>query len=96
MELPENQDVKYIEAKRKVKEMKGFYIHLFVYVIVNLFLISRNVQQGDNLNDIDNYWTAIFWGIGVLVHAIRVFVPNVILGRDWEERKTRELMDKYK
>ena len=42
MELPENQDVKYIEAKRKVKEMKGFYIHLFVYVIVNLFLISRN------------------------------------------------------
>lgn len=96
MELPENQDVKYMEAKRKVKEMKGFYIHLFVYVIVNLFLISRNVQQGDNLNDIDNYWTAIFWGIGVLVHAIRVFVPNVILGRDWEERKTRELMDKYK
>jgi len=96
MELPENQDVKYIEAKRKVKEMKGFYIHLFVYVIVNLFLISRNVQQGDNLNDIDNYWTAIFWGIAVLVHAIRVFVPNVILGRDWEERKTRELMDKYK
>lgn len=96
MELPENQDVKYMEAKRKVKEMKGFYIHLFVYVIVNLFLISRNVQQGDNLNDMDNYWTAIFWGIGVLVHAIRVFVPNVILGRDWEERKTRELMDKYK
>ena len=96
MELPGNQDVKYMEAKRKVKEMKGFYIHLFVYVIVNLFLISRNVQQGDNLNDIDNYWTAIFWGIGVLVHAIRVFVPNVILGRDWEERKTRELMDKYK
>ena len=96
MELPENQDVNYMEAKRKVKEMKGFYIHLFVYVIVNLFLISRNVQQGDNLNDIDNYWTAIFWGIGVLVHAIRVFVPNVILGRDWEERKTRELMDKYK
>lgn len=96
MELPENTDVKYIEAKKKVKEMKGFYIHLFVYIIVNMFLISRNVQQGDPLNDIDNYWTAIFWGVGVLVHAIRVFVPNVILGRDWEERKTRELMDKYK
>lgn len=96
MELPENSDVKYIEAKKKVKEMKGFYVHLFVYIIVNMFLISRNVQQGDPLNDIDNYWTAIFWGVGVLVHAIRVFVPNVILGRDWEERKTRELMDKYK
>ncbi len=96
MELQNNHDAKYSEAKRKVKELKGFYIHLFVYIIVNLFIISRNVQQGDNLSDIDNYWTAIFWGIGVVGHAMRVFVPNFILGKDWEDRKTRELMDKYK
>lgn len=96
MELQEHNDARYQEAKKKVKEIKGFYIHLFVYLAVNLFLISRNAQQGDNLTDIDNYWTAIFWGIGLLVHAIRVFVPNFILGKDWEERKIRELMDKYK
>ena len=96
MELQNNHDAKYSEAKRKVKELKGFYIHLFVYIIVNLFIISRNVQQGDNLSDIDNYWTAIFWVIGVVGHAMRVFVPNFILGKDWEDRKTRELMDKYK
>jgi len=96
MELPHHQDARYAEAKRKVKDLKGFYIHLFVYIVVNLFIISRNVQQGDNLSEIDNYWTAIFWGIGLLVHAIRVFVPNFILGKEWEERKIRELMDKYK
>lgn len=96
MELHNNHDAAYAKAKRKVKELKGFYIHLFVYIIVNLFLISRNVQQGDNLTDIDNYWTAMFWGIGVVGHAMRVFVPTFILGKDWEERKTRELMDKYK
>lgn len=96
MESQNNHDAKYAEAQKKVKEMKGFYIHLFVYIIVNLFIISRNFQQGDNLADIDNYWTAILWGIGVLVHAIGVFVPNFILGKDWEDRKIRELMDKYK
>mgnify|MGYP003607194643 FL=1 len=59
MESQNSHDAKYAEAQKKVKEMKGFYIHLFVYIIVNLFIISRNFQQGDNLADLDNYWTAI-------------------------------------
>ncbi|WP_332033147.1 2TM domain-containing protein [Kaistella sp.] len=86
----------YREAKRKVKELKEFYIHFFVYIIVNLFLVARNVQGGDSLYDMDNYWTAILWGIGVLAHALSVFVPNFIFGTDWEKKKIRELMDKYK
>jgi len=28
------------------------------------------------------------------VHALNVFGFRAMLGRDWEERKTRELMDK--
>lgn len=89
-------DIKYLEAKRKVKRMKGFYIHAAVYVLVNLFIIAQNIQEDKLLSDMDNYWTAIFWGIGLLAHAASVFVPNFILGNDWEERKTKELMDKYK
>jgi len=48
------------------------------------------------LYDMDNYWTEILWGIGVLAHALSVFVPNFIFGSDWEKKKIRELMDKYK
>jgi hypothetical protein len=44
----------------------------------------------------DNYWTAIFWGIGLLAHGISVFSPNVFFGKDWEEKIIRELMDKNK
>jgi len=87
-------DIRYVEAQKRVKKLKGFYIHATVYVLVNLFLIARNVQQGDSLYDIDIYWTAIFWGIGLLAHAASVFVPNFILGNDWEEKKIRQLMDK--
>lgn len=96
MENYNKSDIKYIEAKRKVKSMKGFYLHATVYVLVNLFIISQNVQEGESLSNMDNYWTAIFWGIGLLGHALSVFLPTFILGKNWEEKKIRELMDKNK
>ncbi len=88
-------DPLYLRAKERVKKMKGFYVHATVYVLVNLFIIAGNVQSGNALSDINIYWTAMLWGAGLLAHAVSVFVPNFFLGRNWEERKTRELMDKY-
>ena len=96
MEDFNSNDRKYQEAKKQVKAIKGFYIHAAVYILVNLFIVAQNVKGGASAGDIDNYWTAIFWGIGLLAHGIGVYVPNFILGRKWEEQKTRELMDKYK
>lgn len=96
MEDLNKPDTRYLEAKRKVKKMKGFYIHALVFILVNLFIISQNIQEGQTLSDMDNYWTAIFWGIGLLVHGVSVFVPHIFLGKDWEEKKIRELMHKYK
>lgn len=96
MHTNNENDIRYLQAKRRVKRMKGFYIHATVYVLVNLFIIAGNTQEGESLLNMDNYWTAIFWGIGILAHGISVFMPNLFLGKDWEERKIRELMDKYK
>ncbi|MGV8914778.1 MAG: 2TM domain-containing protein [Kaistella sp.] len=96
MENYNQNEIKYLEAKKRVKRLKGFYIHATVYILVNLFLIANNVQRGMNFFDINNYWTAIFWGVGLLGHALSVFLPNMIMGKDWEEKKIRELMDKNK
>lgn len=96
MQTNNENDIRYLQAKRRVKRMKGFYIHATVYVLVNLFIIAGNTQEGESILNMDNYWTAIFWGIGLLAHGISVFVPNLFLGKDWEERKIRELMDKYR
>ncbi|MCB4236133.1 2TM domain-containing protein [Kaistella anthropi] len=41
----------------------------------------------------DVYWTAILWGIGLLGHSSSVFL-NLFLGKDWEQNKIRELMEK--
>jgi hypothetical protein len=40
--------------------------------------------------------TAIFWGIGLMAHALSVFLPSMIIGKDWEERKIKQLMEKEK
>ena len=96
MENFNQNEIKYLEAQKRVKTLQGFYIHSAVYLLVNLFIIGQSVQRGSSLSDLDNYWTAIFWGVGFLGHAISVFLPNIIMGKDWEERKIRELMNKNK
>lgn len=96
MENYNQNEIKYLEAQKRVKQLKGFYIHATVYVLVNLFIIADNVKKGMDLSDMNNYWTAIFWGVGLLGHGLSLFLPTFILGKNWEEKKIKELMEKYK
>lgn len=34
------RDEKYLRAKKRVENLKAFYIHLTVYILVNLMLFS--------------------------------------------------------
>ncbi|WP_088322992.1 2TM domain-containing protein [Polaribacter tangerinus] len=96
------EEQSYIRAKKKVKAMKGFYIHLIVFVIVNVFLSALIVfgltKSGDTLaeafNNFGVYSTWIFWGIGLFFHWLGVFGFKSVLGDDWEERKIKELLEK--
>jgi hypothetical protein len=90
---------KYAAAQREVKRLKGFYTHLIVYIAVNImivFLNIRDLNQEESYFKIENFFTAIFWGIGIVVHAFSVFLPNWIMGRNWEDRKIKEFMEKDK
>ena len=89
------QEQKLENARKHVKRIKGFYTHVLVFVLVNVFIIFSNViADGKGFNDIDNYYTALFWGFGLLAHAMSVFAPDFILGNNWEERKIQEYMNK--
>ena len=92
----ENKDqIKYIQAKKRVKQIKGFYIHAAIFVLVNLLLLFLKTTKQDHIT-VDDFWGMGLWGIGLLAHGFTVFLPNFFLGNDWEERKIRELMDKNK
>ena len=93
----ENQ--KYIRAQKRVKAIKGFYVHLFVYLGVNAFLILARVISGEGVGlllDWSSYGTMFFWGIGLAFHAFGVFGMDFVLGKNWEDRKIKELMDRDK
>ena len=99
METTNSNELRYLQAKKRVKRIKGFYIHLLVYICVNILIVTLNfhdLKPGESYYQYKNFLTAFFWGIGLLAHGLSVFLPNFILGNDWEERKTRELMNKYK
>lgn len=86
-------------AQKRVKEIKGFYTHLLVYLLVNIFLIVGGSREGVMLSgflDLSNYITAFFWGIGLLAHWATVFGSNFFLGKKWEEKKIQEFMEQEK
>ncbi len=81
---------KYIRAKKRVDELKGFYGNLIAYSVVIPFLIFVNYQTAW---DYKWFWFPMFgWGLGVVIQAFKVFG----YGTDWEERKIREIMNKDK
>ncbi|WP_417290025.1 2TM domain-containing protein [Corallibacter sp.] len=84
-------------ATKQVKRIKGFYSHLLVFIVINLmimFINIQNLQPNESYFQFKNFVTLTFWGFGLFVHALSVFLPNFIFGAKWEERKIRELMEK--
>lgn len=92
-------EIKYQQAIKRVKKIKGFYSHLTIYLVINVMLLIVNYKNSDVS---EHFWrwqtfsTVLFWGIGLVAHGMSVFMPAVLMGKDWEERKIKELMEKEK
>jgi len=85
---------KYEKAKKRVKELKGFYGHLSSFVMVILFFAFINLFFSPK--HIWFYWPMMGWGIGLFFHAIGVFNIIPFFGKDWEENKIKEIIEKEK
>ena len=67
----ENQEA-YKKAKKRVEAKIGFFIHLSIYIVINIMLIFINLRTSPQY--IWFKWPLIGWGIGVFFHALGVFV----------------------
>lgn len=86
-------DTAFRRARERVNAIRGWYVHLIVYVAVNTLLVGIDLAEGGGLDYA--YWTVLGWGIGLAVHSAFVWVGGrAPLGNDWEERKVRELIEK--
>ena len=96
-----DKNQKLEKARKRVEEIKGFYSHVLVYVLVNLFLllIASNIFDGIASIHVpawSYFTTPFFWGIGLLFHGLYVFQFKSGFLKKWEERKIREIMEKDK
>ena len=98
------EEQKYILAKKRVEKIKGFYIHLAVYIIVNIFisgvivfgLMNDKYDFAEAITHFGTYSTWLFWGIGLFFHWLGVFGSNLFFGKDWEKKKIEKYMDDNK
>ena len=88
---PDDHD-RYRRARRRVHEIRAFYLHLAIFIAVNIILHVINVVTSPSAYWA--FWPLFGWGIGLLVHGVVTYRWMPFLGREWEERKIRELMDK--
>ena len=81
------EELAYRKAARRVKEIKGFYGNLTSYCLVISFLAVLNIITSPGY--LWFLWPMMGWGMGVVAHGISTFG----LGKEWEERKIKQLME---
>ena len=100
----ENQNIYVKRARKRVEALKGFYSHLWIYLLVNIVLFGirghileffADTSRGTNFFEwID--WNILivpfFWGIGLLYHGVKVFQYKVQFVKKWEEKQLRKFM----
>ena len=86
------ENSKYVKAVERVEKLKEFYQNLASYCLVIPFLIFINLRFSPQFHW---FWFPIFgWGIGLVFHFLEVNNYNIFLGKNWEDKKIKELMDK--
>jgi transcriptional regulator with XRE-family HTH domain len=75
-------------AFSQVRKLKGFYLHLAQYVIVNPLLLGINLWTHPEYLWVR--WVALGWGIGVLFHGLRVFERFSPFGAEWERKQVEK------
>lgn len=86
------ENSKYVKAVERVEKLKEFYQNLASYCIVIPFLVFINLRFVPQFHW---FWFPMFgWGIGLVFHFLEVNNYNIFLGKNWEDRKIKELMDK--
>jgi 2TM domain len=85
---------RYLKAREHVAQIKGFYAHLAVFVLVAGGLVVINLMIG---RPYWAQWVLLGWGAGIGLHAGLVYLPRLGGGgriARWEKRKIREIIER--
>jgi len=77
-------------AFARVRDIKRFYFHVAQYVLVITGLFILNIATSPR--HIWAIWPALFWGLGLLGHGLRVYDRIPFLNADWEKRQVEKIL----
>jgi hypothetical protein len=83
----------YHQARKRVEEKKGFFIHLSVYIVVNILLVLIWAFPSGG-GEPWFLWPLGGWGIGLLFHFLGVFVFSK--QTVWEKREVEKEAEKLR
>jgi transcriptional regulator with XRE-family HTH domain len=75
-------------AFNQVRKLKAFYVHLARYVLVSVILTAVNVFASPHRWWVQ--WVILGWGLGVLMHGLRVSDRFNGLGAEWEKKQVEK------
>ena len=76
------------EAVEYVRDIKGFYTHLAIYVISVIAMAATNLLMGTDY--LWFIWPALGWGLGVIAHGLTVFEMFSLFGVNWGKAADRK------
>ncbi|MWB96027.1 histidine kinase [Flavobacterium sp. GA093] len=92
MEPDYNETERYQQARKKVTEIKEFYQHLTVFILVSIILIVINLMTSPGY--LWFVWCLIGWGMGLVLHGLAAFNLPPFFDKEWEAKKIREILEK--
>lgn len=89
-EILNNKEVLEQLAFKKVHRLRGYYLHLLIYVVMNVGCAVLNF-----LTTPAYLWfvgMTIFWGLGLTIHTLQVLVFEKYFGAEWERFQVEKLL----
>lgn len=90
-------------AKKRVAEIKGFFRHLKIFLVVNggLFILKKGwllplLPDGFPQETYYFEWVdlhIVIWGIILAVHGITLYRHKITFLKKWEDRQIKKYMD---
>lgn len=90
MEAKYQEDDRYYQAQKKVKEIKKFHEHLTVYLLVNPIVIVVNLMTSPGY--LYFIWCLLGWGIAVVLNGLKVYDFAPFFNKDWEEKQIKKIL----
>lgn len=84
------QNSRYQAARKRVEEIKGFYMHLGIFSVFSIAMFAINEIATPDLSWW--HWPVLLWGVGLAMHAFAVVFENKFFGSEWEEKKMQKLL----